>query len=216
MREEELERGDPPSIGEAVVTVGLGFHHCGGAVNEEYLSPDDAGVWVEGDELLDGYQVIALDPGGTTGWALFQVHPMAMEGDPGIPVLSNIEWWTAGEFTGKQEDQIDEIIELVESWPNARLVTEQFILRQLNAELSPAEINATLRWATRPRYWIPQQPALAMSAVTDARQKAWGFWVPGKPHARDGVKHAITFLKRQKERAVKAALAAARSAARSA
>lgn len=179
--------------------------------NDEYLEPDEAAEEWNGDDA-EAYVVIALDPGGTTGWALIQVHPEAMEGDPDIPVMENIEFWTAGEFTGKQDNQIDEIIELVNSWPHARLVTEQFILRQMHAELDPVEINATLRWATRPRYWIPQQPALAMSTVTDARQKAWGFWVPGKPHARDGVKHAITFLKRQKERAIKAALAAKRRA----
>lgn len=168
-------------------------------MNEEWLDPD-----ADWDEVENsGYQVITIDPGGTTGWSLFQVHPDAMNGDPDFRVLDNIEWWTAGQFTGRQDKQIDEIIELVNSWPAARLVTEQFVLRQLNAELSPVEINATLRWAVRPRYWVPQQASLAMSTVTDARQKAWGYWVPGQEHARDAVKHNITYLKRRKEAAVR-------------
>lgn len=151
-----------------------------------------------------GFQVIALDPGGTTGWSIFQVHPLAMCGDPSIPVMPNIEWWDAGEFTGPQDDQIDQILDLLVEWPYARLVTEDFHLRQVNAVLDPVEINAILRRETRPRYWVKQQPALAMGTVTDDRQKRWGFWVPGKPHARDAVKHAITFLKRRKEAAVSA------------
>jgi hypothetical protein len=48
-------------------------------------------------------------------------------------------------------------------------------------------------------------PSLAMSTVPDDRQKRWGFWVPGKEHARDAVKHNITFLKRRKEAEVTAA-----------
>ena len=167
----------------------------------------------EDDEV--GFQVIALDPGGTTGFAIFQVHPLAMTGDVTIPVMSNVEWWKAGEFTGSQHDQIDQILEMVEEWPHARLVTEDFHLRQANAVLDPVEINAVLTWACRPRYWVKQMSSLAMGTVTDDRQKAWGYWIPGKPHARDAVKHAITFLKRRKESEVNAArkLASARRAA---
>lgn len=180
-------------------------------LNTEYLAPDAAAEEWADVEDAEAYQVISLDPGGTTGWALFQVHPDAMCGDPSIPVLPNIEWWTAGEFTGRQDDQVDEIVELVESWPAARLVTEDFHLRQLNALLDPVEINAVVRWATRPRYWVKQQGSLAMTTVTDDRQKEWGFWIPGKEHARDAVKHNITYLKRRKEAAVKAELVTRRA-----
>lgn len=177
-------------------------------MSSEFLSPEEAHEVWGGEDDPDVYQVIAIDPGGTTGWAIFQVHPEAMEGDPELELFGkygNVEWWTAGEFTGKQDNQIDEIVELVNSWPAARIVTEKFILRQMAAQLDPVEINAVLRWAIRPRYFIEQQPGLAMSTVTDDRQKDMGLWVPGKPHARDAVKHAVTFLKRQKERAVRAA-----------
>lgn len=161
------------------------------------------------------YIVLALDPGGSTGWSVFGVHPEAMTGDPEFRVLDNVLWWTAGEFTGKQDDQIDQIVALVGSWPSARLVTEDFAIRQVGVLLDPAEINAAVRWATRPRYWVKQHSNLAMKTVTDDRQKAWGFWIPGQEHARDAVKHSITFLKRRKEAAVKEAQAAARILGRS-
>lgn len=164
-------------------------------MNEEWLDPDGLEKFYDPDV----YQVLALDPGGTTGWSIFQVHPEAMTGDPDISVMDNIQWWTAGQFTGLQHDQVDQIVKLVEEWPYARLVTEDFKLRQANAVLDPVEINATVTWATRPRYWVKQMASLAMSTVTDDRQKQWGFWVPGKEHARDAVKHNITFLKRRKE-----------------
>lgn len=171
----------------------------------EGLSLED--VEDEGDV---GFQVLSLDPGGTTGWAIFQVHPLAMTGDPTIPVMANVEWWDSGEFTGPQNDQIDQIMAMVDEWPHARLVTEDFHLRQVNAVLDPVEINAILRWACRPRYWVKQMSSLAMGTVTDERQKAWGYWVPGKPHARDAIKHNITFLKRRKEAEVTAARKLAR------
>lgn len=179
-------------------------------MNEEYVDPEDV-TDAFTDDPEQSYIVLALDPGGTTGWAVLCVHPEAMTGDPDVPVLENVLWWTAGQFTGKQDDQIDQIVELIQSWPTARIVTEDFNIRQQNVLLDPAEINAVVRWAIRPRYYVKQHSSLAMSTVTDDRQKAWGFWIPGKEHARDAVKHAITFLKRRKEQAVKAAYQLARA-----
>lgn len=177
-------------------------------MNEEYEDSDKAlEIW--GDD--DQYTVLALDPGGTTGWCVIGVHPEAMSGDEGIHPFGeygNVLFWIAGEYTGSQVDQVDQIMDLATCWPNARLVTEAFKLRQLNAELSPVEINATVRWAIRPRYFIEQPAALAMTTMTDERLRVLGFWVPGKEHARDAVRHGITFIKRQKERAVVAARAA--------
>lgn len=178
-------------------------------MNEEYIDPERASETWSGDEDAEqSYVVLALDPGGTTGWCVLGIHPDAMSGDEGIHPFGeygNVLFWTAGEFTGKQDDQIDECVELIASWPSARLVTEGFQLRQLNAQLDPVEINAALRWAVRPRYFVKQNAALAMSTMTDDRLKALGFWLPGKEHARDATRHAITFVKRQKERSVMAA-----------
>lgn len=179
-------------------------------MTQNFLSPSQAAeVWASAIDP-DAYQVLALDPGGTTGWAVFQVHPDAITGDPEIAVMDNVEWWTAGEIEGKQTDQLDELVELIGEWPAARLVTEQFKVRSIQALLDPAEINAALAWAVRPRYFVYQNPDMAMKTVTDDRQKSWGYWIPGKEHARDAVKHAITFLKRRKEQEVQAAQRLAR------
>jgi hypothetical protein len=171
------------------------------------VSPEEAlELWGDEDDP-DQYVVLAIDPGGTTGWAVIGVHPDAMSGDPDVGVIANIEFWAAGQFTGEENDQADEILALISHWPSARLVIEDFILRkqsQARELLSPVRLTSILEWAVRPRYFIKQQPSLAMGTITDDRQKAMGFWVPGQEHARDGLKHGLTFLKRQRDRQVKA------------
>jgi hypothetical protein len=178
-------------------------------MTQSYLEPTEANSLWSGSEDPDMYTIVALDNGGTSGWCVMGIHPDAMTGDPDIRVGDNIQFWTAGQFTGDEDEQCDEIVELIASWPSARLVTELFTLRTriTSSEVFALErMNAILRWAIRPRYFVYQQPSLAMTTITDDRQKSMGFWIPGKEHARDAVKHALTFAKRKKEQAIKAQL----------
>lgn len=164
------------------------------------------------EDTPDMYVAAAFDPGGDTGWCIVGIHPDAMLGDPEIKVLDNIEFWVAGEFTGPENDQVDEMAELISCWPSARLVIEDFILRKASMGrelLSPVRITAALEWAIRPRYFVKQSSEMAMTTMTDDRQQAMGLWIPGKEHARDATKHAFTYLKRQRERNAKAAAIAA-------
>lgn len=46
--------------------------------------------------LCSSAVVIAIDPGSTTGWAVWQVHPEALS-DPKIKILDNIQYWEHGE-----------------------------------------------------------------------------------------------------------------------
>jgi len=171
-----------------------------------------------GEEDADQYICVALDPGGTTGWCVLGVHPDAIgSGDPGIKILDNIEFWVAGQFAGPEWDQCDEIIELLNAWPSARIVSEMFVLRSAvkSGDVTVLDrMNAVVGHAIRPRYMVLQQPSLAMSTITDERQKDMGLWIPGQEHARDATKHALTFLKRQRDRVLKAAAVAAAAAAR--
>jgi hypothetical protein len=180
------------------------------------IEPAEAKALYGDEEDADQYVVLALDPGGTSGWCVIGVHPDAIaSGDPSIKILENIEFWTCGQFAGPEDDQCDEIVDLVGNWPGARLVTELFTLRSrvTSSEVFALErMNAILRWAIRPRYFVYQQPALAMTTITDDRQKDMGLWVPGKEHARDALKHGLTFLKRQRDRQIKAAALVRRSA----
>lgn len=160
---------------------------------------------------------IGLDPGGTTGWCLLRIHRIAME-SPDYRILENVAGWSAGQVSGSVNHQIDKLVDLVEAWPDAEIVCEDFILRQLGGRdlLDPVRITQPLSWWLerggqrswdtdyvedwKPRELHLQQPALAMTTVTDERLKAWGLLhlTAGQPHARDALRHALTFARRRK------------------
>lgn len=182
----------------------------GNGVMAELLSSAEA-IETYGDEDdPDQYVVLGLDPGGTTGWCVMGIHPDAMSGDPSVRILDNIEFWSAGQFVGPEFDQVDQIVDLVGCWPSARLVSELFTLRTRvtsNEVFALERMNFGIGLAIRPRYLVFQQPSLAMTTITDDRQKEMGLWIPGREHARDATKHVLTFLKRQRDRQIKAATA---------
>lgn len=128
------------------------------------------------------------------------VHPDCLR-DPDVPILSNIMHHEQGQFEGPELEQADEIIDLFEAWDNAVIVCEDFQLRTIAAELSPVRIRAMLelylhRLSEDPRPILLQMPSLAKSTVTDPRLKQWKLYRPGEEHARDSLRHAITFLRR--------------------
>lgn len=166
--------------------------------------------------------VIAFDPGGTTGWSVFDVHPEALF-DSEVSIVENINLWThgqtdcgstkgnlgksshAGISTTGEAAGVAELVGLCRSWPGAAVVIEDFIVRRMDQSrdfLSPVRITAALsQWLWQmDRHYFVQQPAYAKTTVTDARLKAWGFYsrAGGENHARDADRHAITFLRKCK------------------
>jgi hypothetical protein len=161
----------------------------------------------EAEEL---YTSIAFDPGGVTGWSMFSVYKMAMT-SPDYKILDNVVLWSAGEFVGGMVDQVREMMDLVNCWPEAKIIMEQFILRKMTMDpnmLDPVRVMSAFEFALATgrrrgepvRVIILQQPSLAMSTVTDERLSAIGYSdsLSGKPHARDAVRHNLTWLRRAK------------------
>jgi hypothetical protein len=188
-------------------------------MNEMFLDPELAIHVKYRGEADDMVIIIAFDPGGTTGWSVFSFWNNCMA--PGEKLLPWLHSWSCGEITGPEDHQVDQMIELVEGWPmGADVVVEDFILREFRRGrelLSPVRITAAfayqLRWLGRPkrgrgreggatpRRPILQQPSLAMTCITDDRLRNIGLYPPtkGKPHARDAVRHALTWARRKKE-----------------
>lgn len=190
-------------------------------MTEWFIQPTAAGspptYTGEADQM---YHVIAFDPGGTTGWAQMCFWDECFE--PGEKMLAWLHSWSCGQFTGNEDDQVDQMIELVEGWPShTDIVVEDFILRAYRRGrelLSPVRVTAAfkheLRWMGRPkrgrgreggkenpREPILQQPSLAMTCITDERLKQMGMYpaTAGLPHARDAVRHCLTWARRRKE-----------------
>ena len=155
--------------------------------------------------------VIGIDPGGTTGWAVMCVYPDALA-DPEVSVLRSIAHWACGQVNGPENEQAQAIVELIAAWPHAAVVNERFTLRTLKMSrelLSPIRIAEKIDFAmwhgmdgilpAGRRLW-QQDPSTAMNVATDDRLKAWKLYKPGEEHARDAVRHCITFLRRASDR----------------
>lgn len=131
--------------------------------------------------------LLALDPGGTTGWSLWRYDALT----PAMPlehgqitggVEGFVAWWRDSDI----EAEADEI------------VAESFILdgRTLYPDLTPKLIEGALvaLWGGPLHY----QRNTFKAHAPDATLKRLGFWWKGEQHARDSARHALAFLKVRK------------------
>jgi hypothetical protein len=179
--------------------------------------------FLQDDEIdYDSATVIALDPGGTTGWSLISVHPESLtapdadwldniffhqhgqvdcgvhRGNLGTSLHSGIS--TDGEFGG-----VYDLAKFIHQWPSAAIVIEDFVLRQHRMDrelLSPVRITAALGYSLwrKGRDYHVQSPSDAKRVCSDDRLKQWGMYDPygSLRHARDADRHAILFLRKAK------------------
>lgn len=178
------------------------------------------------DEITyDTATVIAIDPGGTTGWSLISIHPEALVA-PDANILDNVFVHqhgqvdcgshrgnlgtslhpgisTDGEFSG-----IFDLAKFIHGWPCAAVVIEDFQLRQHRMDrelLSPVRVTSALGYSLwrKGRDYHVQQPADAKRVCSDDRLKEWQMYDPygSLVHARDADRHAILFLRKAKAKA---------------
>jgi hypothetical protein len=162
---------------------------------------------------------LAYDPGGTTGWSVMCVDPHALLGkrhgdvDPhrfaAKPIPQALKHFAAGEITGPRPEQCDQLSEVIDMWADCAVIGERWTTRKFNQSeefLEPVRINACIEWhlygSGRPLF--TQTPEQAKSKWNDdrlKRAKSLGqpWWVVGKDHARDGVRHAGLFLDRARQ-----------------
>lgn len=157
----------------------------------------------------DWCELLAFDPGGTTGWAVMCVKPKDMLSEK---VLNNklLQHFAHGQILGSEHAQMDQLVELVDIWPHAAVVSESFVQKIRNTGLetdeaySPVRINAVVKWwlATEDRYLFKQSAQQAKDRWTVERLEAAKLDPEGghkTRHARDGVRHGALFLGRARE-----------------
>lgn len=180
------------------------------------------GYQTEDEIKYDETTVIAIDPGGTTGWSLISIHPESLI-EPKADIFENIFTHkhgqvdcgshrgnlasslhngisTDGEFSG-----IYDLVEFIRVWPSATVVIEDFQLRQMRKDrdlLSPIRITTAIGYALwlDGRDYHVQQPSDAKNICSDDRLRQWRMYdsVGGLQHARDADRHAILFLRKAK------------------
>lgn len=143
--------------------------------------------------------LLALDPGGTTGYSLWwydAITPLRPieHGQTPDGVEGFIHWWNT------QDTHLwDEI------------VSERFVLdgRTARPDTTPLKIEGVLM-VERPD--VIFQPNGFKAAVPDAVLKRLGFWWKGQQHARDSARHALAYLKARGHRPTMRAYFAPRAA----
>lgn len=157
--------------------------------------------------------LFAIDPGGVTGWAHFIIPRASMFRDEPSEVTS----WGTGEVYGDEDDQAIALARLIREIQGMdyklgpAVICEDF---DFGSPLSDPEVYSPVRIAAKLKLlhhmhmtgdarFLMQSRTMAKKTATDERLKAWGYWVPSShEHERDATRHAITALRRAKQKKV--------------
>lgn len=131
--------------------------------------------------------LLALDPGETTGWCVFQATKMLASGQV---VCATVEQGT------------DQIEALINQHKPDFMVYEDYKVYAWKAnshswnELHTPQLIGGIRHICHSRK-IPVYKHMAQMPkgfMTDDKLHLWGYWVKGQKHARDSIRHALYFL----------------------
>lgn len=153
--------------------------------------------------------IIGVDPGKTTGWALWKIprDSMFAGGDPEI-----VERYS-GEIRGGESDQVFKLcrffrtVQGLDYKIGPAVVCESF---DFGSPLSDPEVYSPVRIAAMLKFCfeqptlkqvgdarlVMQSRTIAKRVANDQRLKAAGLWKPGSDHERDAERHIVTALKR--------------------
>lgn len=133
-------------------------------------------------------QILSLDPGGTTGYAITSVGTRSM------PVIQR-----SGQIQNGLKGFLDFHWDILEDYYFDRIVCESFTLREgvHGVDLSPVYIIGALEALYPATEIIYQEPKLK-PLCDDDRLKKLELHVPGKPHRNDAVRHMVIHLRNKK------------------
>jgi hypothetical protein len=157
------------------------------------------------------YRIIALDPGGTTGWATYTAE--RMDNDEGDSEYYD-EKWFQGQLEGPEHHR--RLYDLLE-WQRVQeyhVVCESFEFRNLDRRdrdnivlVSREYIGVTKLYCMNEQVPLTMQTAsLAKGFLPDKgphankKIKAADLWKPGWPHAMDATRHLLYYLVQRENR----------------
>lgn len=136
-------------------------------------------------------RLLCLDPGETTGWAVFEHGELSATGQASTSALGWIE--------------IDRLFADVQPtmviFENYR-VYEHKLSRHANSEVYTLRLVGVIEYLCEVKYKIPYYNQMAHQAkgfVKDERLMEWGYYKPGMRHGRDAIRHGCYFLLFNKE-----------------
>jgi hypothetical protein len=131
--------------------------------------------------------LVALDPGQTTGYAIFNASNLIEAGqletkniEEGMVVLNNFLHKHNPDYVVYEAYRVYQ--HKTQDHANSDLHTSQFIgcIKVLCIQQGIKYYN--------------QMASVAKQFCTDDKLRSWGMWIKSKKHARDAVRHALYFL----------------------
>lgn len=151
-------------------------------------------------------KILALDPGGTTGWAMMEdsEEPLGLEHEqtwPGVSmVVRHNRAWTRGQL-GPEPHHSDlyALLELAHTEHDFTVVCESFQYRNQSRPglvLDSVEyIGITKLFAADRNVKLTMQTAsVAKTFVSDDKIKKLDLWYPGWRHSMDATRHLLYHL----------------------
>ena len=128
-------------------------------------------------------RVMGVDPGGTTGWAV----------------------WDDGEIAASGQSSFKDFVGVVIDWAvcTQTVVCERFTisehtLRKTRQPDALYVIGFLMGYAELEGYEVELSPTSAKAFATDDKLKAYGWWVPGQRHNNDARRHLMVWLLKHK------------------
>lgn len=135
---------------------------------------------------LKEHRLLCLDPGETTGWALFVNGELTESGQ-----AKTLEGgWR------EIHDLFEYICPTFVVYENYRVYGHK-LERHANSEVYTLRLVGVIEYLCEVVYgisWHNQMAAQAKGFATDEKLKKWNMYQTGKKHARDAIRHGIYYL----------------------
>lgn len=140
---------------------------------------------VRGEDFTPPERLLCLDPGETTGWALFIYGTLVDCGQ----ISSKTEGWAEVEALFKETQPTEVVAE------NYRVYLHK-LKQHTNSEVYTLRLIGVidyLCWKLGIKLHY-QMAATAKGFCKDSKLRQWGFWQEGERHARDAIRHGCYYL----------------------